>query len=124
MTVISSISNMKNNFDVIVVGAGPAGVSAAISCINNGLNVVLVDSKKKEKIGDKVCGEAISKETSHTASDLLQVQYPQGEEINANVKELVLQTTIDDGRPAQIWPKIASECIRERSQITRPNKND
>ncbi|MCK5303932.1 MAG: NAD(P)/FAD-dependent oxidoreductase [Candidatus Heimdallarchaeota archaeon] len=87
---------MKNNFDVIVVGAGPAGVSAAISCINNGLNVVLVDSKKKDKIGDKVCGEAISKETSHTASDLLQVQYPQGEEINANVKELVLQTAIDE----------------------------
>ncbi len=87
---------MKNHFDVIVVGAGPAGVSAAISCINNGLNVVLVDSKKKEKIGDKVCGEAISKETSHTASDLLKVQYPHGEEINTDVKELVLQTAIDE----------------------------
>jgi len=87
---------MKNHFDVIVVGAGPAGVSAAISCINNGLNVVLVDSKKKEKIGDKVCGEAISKETSHTVSDLLKVQYPQGEEINANIKELVLQTAINE----------------------------
>lgn len=94
MTKNSSISSMKNHFDVIVVGAGPAGVSAAISCINNGLNVILVDSKKKEKIGDKVCGEAISKETSHTASDLLKVQYPHGEEINANVKELVLQTAI------------------------------
>jgi geranylgeranyl reductase family protein len=87
---------MKNHFDVIVVGAGPAGVSAAISCINNGLNVILVDSKKKEKIGDKVCGEAISKESSHTASDLLKVKYPHGEEINANVKELVLQTAIDE----------------------------
>ncbi len=87
---------MKSHFDVIIVGAGPAGVSAAISCINNELKVVLVDSKKKEKIGDKVCGEAISKETSHTASDLLKVQYPHGEEINANVKELVLQTAIDE----------------------------
>lgn len=96
MTDNSSISNMKNHFDVIVVGAGPAGVSAAISCINNGLNVVLVDSKKKGKIGDKVCGEAISKETSHTASDLLKVQYPRRDEINANVKELVLQTAIDE----------------------------
>ncbi len=86
---------MKSHYDVIVVGAGPAGVSAAISCINNGLKVILLDSKKKEKIGDKVCGEAISKETSHTASDLLKVQYPHGEEINADVKELVLQTAIE-----------------------------
>ncbi|MHA1692812.1 MAG: NAD(P)/FAD-dependent oxidoreductase [Candidatus Heimdallarchaeaceae archaeon] len=96
MTKHSSIPSMKNHFDVIVVGAGPAGVSASISCINNGLNVVLVDSKKKEKIGDKVCGEAISKQTSHSVSDLLKVQYPQGEEINANVKELVLQTAINE----------------------------
>ncbi|MBY8999788.1 MAG: NAD(P)/FAD-dependent oxidoreductase [Candidatus Heimdallarchaeota archaeon] len=86
---------MKNHFDVIIVGAGPAGVSAAICCLNEGLDTVLIDSKQKEMIGDKVCGEAISKETSHQVSDLLKIQPPFGEEVNTNVKELVLQTVIN-----------------------------
>ncbi|WP_449374149.1 FAD-dependent oxidoreductase [Arthrobacter psychrolactophilus] len=32
------------NFDVAVVGAGPAGLSAAVHAANSGLNVVLVDA--------------------------------------------------------------------------------
>ena len=86
---------MKNQFDVIIVGAGPAGVSAAISCLNEGLDAVLIETKEKKMIGDKVCGEAISKETSHQVSELLMIQPPFGEEVNTDVKELVLQTAIN-----------------------------
>ena len=95
MTAIVFISRMKNQFDVIIVGAGPAGVSAAISFANNGLDVVLVDTKSKDKIGDKVCGEAISKQTSHQVSELLEIKPPSGDEVNTKVEELILQTALD-----------------------------
>lgn len=32
-----------NNYDVIIIGAGPAGCSAAISCAQRGLNVAIVE---------------------------------------------------------------------------------
>ena len=35
--------NLQNKIDVIVVGAGPAGVSAAITVARGGKNVVLVE---------------------------------------------------------------------------------
>ena len=85
---------MTQSYDVIVVGAGPAGVCAAISCKNEGLEVLLIDKKQKEKIGDKVCGEAISKRTVETVSKKLKINNPSGDEINAHVKELVLRTSL------------------------------
>ena len=85
---------MTQSYDVIVVGAGPAGVCAAVSCKNEGLEVLLIDKKQHEKIGDKVCGEAISKRTIETVSEKLGIENPSGEEINACVKELVLRTSL------------------------------
>ena len=34
---------MKPDFDVIIVGSGPAGVSAAFPLVESGLNVLMVD---------------------------------------------------------------------------------
>ena len=34
----------KNKYDVIVIGAGPSGVSSAINCAKKGLNVLIVDT--------------------------------------------------------------------------------
>ncbi len=85
---------MSETFDVIVVGAGPAGVSAAIYCQQKGLNTLLLDSKPKKEIGDKVCGEAISKKTVHNVSEKLNVEPPTGGEINTNVEQLVLRTSL------------------------------
>ena len=36
--------SFKNKYDVIVIGAGPSGVSAAITCSKRGLKVLVVDS--------------------------------------------------------------------------------
>jgi len=83
---------MTTEYDVVIVGAGPAGVSAAIYCANQGLNVILLDKKKKEDIGDKVCGEALSHKTVIEISKLLDVEPPKASEINTEVKELVLKT--------------------------------
>ena len=87
---------MKNKYDVIVVGGGPAGVSAALSCRRKNLDVLLIDKKKQDMIGDKVCGEAISKETSHFVSDKLGIKPPSGEEINVPVEKLVLKTSLPE----------------------------
>jgi len=47
------------DFDVNVVGAGTGGCLAAKTLAEAGLKVCLVENKKKEKIGEKVCGDAL-----------------------------------------------------------------
>ncbi len=85
---------MSETYDGIVVGAGPAGISSAIYCQQNGLNTLLLDSKPKTEIGDKVCGEAISKKTVHRVSEKLNIKPPTEGEINTNVEQLVLRTSL------------------------------
>ncbi|TET77953.1 MAG: FAD-dependent oxidoreductase, partial [Candidatus Heimdallarchaeota archaeon] len=85
---------MKDSYEVIVVGAGPAGVAAALICRKRGYNVLLLDKKKREKIGDKVCGEAISKKTVLKAMEKLSIAPPLEEEIKAKIEDLVLRTAL------------------------------
>ncbi|MDI6721335.1 MAG: NAD(P)/FAD-dependent oxidoreductase [Candidatus Aenigmarchaeota archaeon] len=50
---------VKNEYDVIVVGAGPAGSTTAERCAENGLSVLLLE--KRQEIGAPVrCGEGVS----------------------------------------------------------------
>lgn len=52
--------NLKNSYDVIVVGAGPAGSIAARTAAENGISVLLLE--KDRDVGYPVrCGEAVSK---------------------------------------------------------------
>ena len=51
---------MKNEYDVIIAGAGPAGSSAAIHLATSGLKVLLVEQKRFPRA--KLCGEFISPE--------------------------------------------------------------
>jgi len=50
----------KGDYDVVIVGAGPAGSSAAIRLARSGLRVLLVEQKKFPRA--KLCGEFISPE--------------------------------------------------------------
>ncbi|MFN0279849.1 MAG: NAD(P)/FAD-dependent oxidoreductase [Pyrinomonadaceae bacterium] len=50
----------RTNYDVAIVGAGPAGSSAAIRLAQGGLKVLLVEQKKFPRA--KLCGEFISPE--------------------------------------------------------------
>ena len=53
---------MKTEYDVVVIGAGPAGSVAAQTCAQAGLRVLLVE--KRQEIGSPVrCAEAVGKET-------------------------------------------------------------
>lgn len=46
-------------FDLLIVGAGTGGCIAASTAVKKGLAVCLIDCKSQDKIGEKVCGDAI-----------------------------------------------------------------
>ncbi|MEM5793796.1 MAG: NAD(P)/FAD-dependent oxidoreductase [Candidatus Aenigmatarchaeota archaeon] len=47
-------------YDIIVVGAGSAGCMAALTAAKRNFDVCLIDAKPKNRIGDKICGNAVS----------------------------------------------------------------
>jgi digeranylgeranylglycerophospholipid reductase len=65
--------------DVIVVGAGSAGCVTARRCAELGLHTLLLDRKPKNKVGQKVCGDEISK--SHFEATGINV--PSGKEVSS-----------------------------------------
>lgn len=46
-----SMKSSKEKYDVIVAGSDPEGVSAALSAARNGLRVLLVDGKNRDRLG-------------------------------------------------------------------------
>ena len=53
---------MKKVYDVVVIGAGPAGSIAARTTAQAGLSMLLLE--KRQEIGSPVrCGEAVGRET-------------------------------------------------------------
>jgi digeranylgeranylglycerophospholipid reductase len=69
-------------FDVIVVGAGTAGCLTAKTAAKAGLEVCLVDGKKRVEIGEKVCADAVGKHHF----DELDLAYPKGDELASRVE--------------------------------------
>ena len=49
---------MKNSYDIIIIGAGPAGTSAALYANMLGLKTIVVDKSTFPR--DKICGDALS----------------------------------------------------------------
>ncbi len=68
-------------FEVVVVGAGSAGCLTAKTIAEAGFEVYLMDRKKEESIGEKVCGDAIGKHHF----DTLGLEYPAGEELERRI---------------------------------------
>ena len=74
---------MENKFfDVIIVGAGTGGTTAARFTAKKGLNVCLIDRKKREDIGTKICGDAVGNEIF----DILKINHPKDEELSCHIK--------------------------------------
>jgi geranylgeranyl reductase family protein len=68
---------MNTTVDVVVVGAGSAGCAAARRCAELGLKTLMIDRKPRGFIGQKVCGDEVSR--SHF--DATGIDYPQDAEI-------------------------------------------
>ncbi|MEM3087686.1 MAG: NAD(P)/FAD-dependent oxidoreductase, partial [Candidatus Bathyarchaeia archaeon] len=71
-----------DRFDIVIVGAGVAGCIAARKAAELDSEVCLIDRKPRNKVGDKVCGDAISKSNF----DQLKINYPSGEELACKVR--------------------------------------
>lgn len=55
------------DYDVIIAGAGTGGATTAYTLAKRGHSVLLIDRKKKDRIGDKTCGDALG---SHHIQEL------------------------------------------------------
>ena len=53
-----SVGTMVRRVDLLVAGAGPAGIAAAITAVERGLDVVVVDSATFPR--DKTCGDGLT----------------------------------------------------------------
>ena len=60
-------------YDLIVIGGGPAGTSAAITCARGGADVLLLERGRFPR--HKVCGEFVSAESVELLRDLLASQH-------------------------------------------------
>jgi digeranylgeranylglycerophospholipid reductase len=67
--------------DVVIVGAGSAGCVTARRCAELGLKTLLLDRKPLEEIGQKVCGDEVSK--SHF--EATGIEYPEGDEVSYTI---------------------------------------
>ncbi len=80
---ISSLKEtVRLKYDMIVVGAGTAGCLAAKTAAEAGLNVCLVERKRREDIGEKVCGDALGEHHLKT----LGLEKPQGGEFDKRIE--------------------------------------
>ncbi|MGA9812364.1 MAG: NAD(P)/FAD-dependent oxidoreductase [Terriglobales bacterium] len=61
------------NYDLIIIGAGPGGTSAAISAARQGASVLLLERGRFPR--HKVCGEFVSAESLGLLADLLDPAY-------------------------------------------------
>lgn len=50
-------------YDTIIVGAGPGGLTAGKLLAEAGINTLVIDKLKHEKIGDKTCGGGVPRHT-------------------------------------------------------------
>ncbi|TFG03152.1 MAG: FAD-dependent oxidoreductase, partial [Promethearchaeota archaeon] len=73
---------VEKSFDIIVVGAGTGGTTAARFAAEKGLKVCLIDRKERSKIGDKICGDAVGSEIF----DMLNINPPRDEELSCLIK--------------------------------------
>lgn len=69
-------------FDVLVVGAGTAGCLVAKTTAEAGLRACLLDRKKTEEVGEKVCGDALGEHHLKT----LGLEKPRGGELEKRIE--------------------------------------
>ena len=62
--------DMAKKYDVIVVGAGPAGFVAARAAGENGFDVALLERKKDVTVIDRACGQTLDSANEYLHGDL------------------------------------------------------
>ncbi len=79
--------------EVLVVGGGPAGVISALTAAKLGREVILIDAKPYEEIGNKVCGDALNLAPATFLEEKLGLKKPHGDEVADNIENLIFKTS-------------------------------
>ncbi|MHA1971483.1 MAG: NAD(P)/FAD-dependent oxidoreductase [Candidatus Hodarchaeales archaeon] len=79
--------------EILVVGAGPSGVIAALTAAKMGRKVILIDNKSHEQIGNKVCGDALNLAPVTFIEEKLGLEKPHDEEVADTVERLIFQSS-------------------------------
>lgn len=74
----------SRSVDVAIIGAGPAGSSAAVPVVRAGHSVLIIERERAQDVGGKVCGNAIAADGLDSVSDY--VSPPSGHEVTARLK--------------------------------------
>ncbi len=98
-----------SQYDLIVVGAGPAGAHLARQAAKFELKVLLLERLSRDRVGDKVCGEGIALHHLKNAG----IPYPEGQELGASIngidiyppsmKNFVTVSQRIEGEPCDGW---------------------
>ena len=87
-------------FDVIIVGAGPAGAATAIALGNSGLSVALLDKSKFPR--DKTCGDALSVDVVNQLKILSPLLSDSFEQLAAKIPSYGVKIFAPNGEPLDI----------------------
>lgn len=61
------------NYDVVIVGAGPAGISLAYLLLHNRINVAVIDRENFPR--EKLCGGLITEKTKQLYENIFQEEF-------------------------------------------------
>ena len=117
---------MPNKADVLIVGAGLAGLNAAIALQNAGLEVVVMEAS--DRPGGRVTSDLIDGFICDRGFQLINSRYPALQELNV-ISEIdfvpaprVIEVALGDERRALGDPRVAPWTALDRSTGTIPEK--
>ena len=117
---------MPNKAEVLVVGAGLAGLNAAIALQNAGLEVVVLEAS--DRPGGRVTSDLIDGFICDRGFQLINSQYPALQELNV-ISEIdfvpaprVIEVALGDDRRALGDPRVAPWTALDRATGTIPEK--
>lgn len=102
----------SETFDLIIIGAGPAGVSCALSLAQSKLKILVVDKAYFPR--DKICGDAISGQALKMLSKLSPDLYAHFKTKNRNTEIKQSSFYVNNKKPLTIqWTFESNICARK-----------
>ena len=110
--------NLKKEYDVIVIGAGPSGVSAAIKCSEKNLKVLIIDSN--ENSGGQIYRAPpksyVKKKEKSLKENLIQIKF--SEDLKKNNIDTAYNHTV-----WQVSPGYKIDAFSDKGTIQWKTKN-